>query len=60
LDNLLRYFFRDCEGQNARGILTTARVPNPIINSKIISVNVIKPIKFDLITFINMSFLKAG
>tara|TARA_B110000879_G_C10822522_1_gene374678 strand:- start:441 stop:578 length:138 start_codon:yes stop_codon:yes gene_type:complete len=44
----------------ALGALTKASVPKPIMSSKTIRRNVIKPIRFVLITFIKKTYLKAA
>ena len=52
LDILAKNSLNDFSGITALGILIIAKVPKPIINSTRINKNVIKPTKFDLITFI--------
>ena len=48
-DTLLRKILNPFKGIIALGILIIARVPNPNISSDNIKINVIKPIKIDLI-----------
>ena len=48
-DTLLRWILNAFIGIIALGILIIARVPNPNISSDNIKINVIKPIKIDLI-----------
>tara|TARA_B100001113_G_C20982224_1_gene566595 strand:- start:717 stop:920 length:204 start_codon:yes stop_codon:yes gene_type:complete len=52
LENLAKNILKDLSGIIALGMFTMARVPNPIINSRIIKINVIKPIMLDLMNFI--------
>tara|TARA_B100000927_G_scaffold87353_1_gene70411 strand:- start:165 stop:368 length:204 start_codon:yes stop_codon:yes gene_type:complete len=52
LENLAKNILKDLRGIIALGMFTMARVPNPIINSRIIKINVIKPIMLDLMNFI--------
>ena len=48
-DTLLRKILNPFKGIIALGIFIIARVPNPNISSDNIKINVIKPIKIDLI-----------
>jgi hypothetical protein len=52
LETLLKKILKDLKGIKPLGILMIARVPNPIINSNNINMNVIKPIRLDLTLFI--------
>ena len=44
---LLNLIIRDLNGNIALGIFTIARVPNPIVNSTMIRINVKNPTRLD-------------
>jgi len=52
LENLLKAILKALNGIIILGIFTIANMPNPIVRLTIINMNVINPIKLDLIIFI--------
>ena len=52
LENLLKAILKALNGIIILGIFTIANIPNPIVRLTIINMNVINPIKLDLIIFI--------
>tara|TARA_B100000085_G_scaffold131641_2_gene119895 strand:+ start:900 stop:1106 length:207 start_codon:yes stop_codon:yes gene_type:complete len=52
LENLLKAILKALNGIIILGIFTIVNMPNPIVRLTIINMNVINPIKLDLIIFI--------